>query len=108
MPPKPPAQNGSLCDRVEQHGVEQDLPPCLGLPADDREHRHPDLFVLALHQQRQRPEVGRGPEEHDEEQQQRGAAHRPGHGGPRDQRGDGAGGAPDHDVLRVRRFNQTV
>ena len=42
---------GQLGDRVEQDRIQQDLPSGLVLAADDRHHRHADLFVLVLHQQ---------------------------------------------------------
>ena len=86
--------------REEEDRVEDDLEAGLVLAADDGHHRDAGLRVLVLHEQRQRPEVGRRPEEHDREQQDRRPADGPAHGGPADERRHRARRAADHDVLR--------
>src|SRR5436190_801251 len=55
--PQPAGAEGQLGDRPEQDAVEQDLPARLGLAAHDGQHGHADALVLALHEQRERPEV---------------------------------------------------
>ena len=66
-----------------------------------RHHRHVCLGVLPLLDQGQRPEVWRCPVEDDGEQVQRREVQGAGHAGPAHQRGERAGGAADHDVLRA-------
>ena len=53
--PKPAGAERQLRDRVQQDGVEQDLPARLVLAAHDGQHRHADARVLVLHQQRRAP-----------------------------------------------------
>src|SRR6476659_9586636 len=65
---------GQLGHRIEQDRVEEDLATRLVLAADDRHHRHAGPRVLVLHQQRESPEMGWGPEEDDREEEEGGAA----------------------------------
>ena len=73
MHPEAARAEGQLAHRVEQHRVEQDLAARLGLAAHHRQHRHADLRVLVLHEQAERPEVRRRPEEDDREEVERGS-----------------------------------
>ena len=97
-----PQQERHGGDRDHDERVEQDLLHGLALAAHDRQHRDPRLRVVALDQERQRPEVRRRPEEDDQEERDRRQSQVPGRGRPADQRRDRAGGPADDDVLRRR------
>ena len=84
----------------EQQRVEQDLPCARLRAAHGRQHRHAGARVVLVEQQRQRPEVGRSPEEHDREQRDGRRTDRAVDCGPGDERRHGAGRSADDDVLR--------
>ena len=88
----------------EDERVGDDLAPGRGLALDHRQHRHPGAGVVVLDQQREGPEVRRGPEEDDPEREQRLGRQRAGRRGPADQRRHRACGAADDDVLRGQRL----
>src|SRR6266511_1772581 len=78
-------------DRGHRHSdegdrVPQDLARRLSRAAHDRQHRDPSGLVVLSDQERQRPEVGWGPEEDDQEEPQRRQREIPGNGGPADER----------------------
>ena len=75
-------------------------------PVGYRQHGQAGGGVVLRPIERERPEVGRGPDEDDEEQQPGFAGSLVGHGGPTQHRRHGAGGAADHDVLRRVRFEE--
>ena len=67
---------------------------------DHWQHRHPCPLVIARCIERQCPEVRRGPEKHDGEQQQRHDVQPAGDCSPADHRRECPGSAADNDVLR--------
>ena len=65
--PKRPVAQGRTVSAVRRGRVGEDLAPRRRLAGDDRQHRHAGAGVVVLDQERQGPEVGRGPDEDDRE-----------------------------------------
>ena len=100
--PERPDHPGHERQRHQHNRIREYLPRGRARAADHRHHRDPCRGVLALEQQRERPEVRRRPQQHDHEQVDRAHPEVAVGRGPARQRRDRAGGAPDHDVLRRR------
>ena len=98
-----PAHRGDRDQRQGRHhgvpAIDHDLASHHHVLGHDGEHRHPGGFVLLLEAHRQRPVVRGGPEEDDQEQDQRRPRQGVGDGGPADEHRHTAGNTAPHDVL---------
>ena len=63
--------------RGHRQAVEEDLAARVLDPRDHRQHRDPGGGIIGADEQRQRPEMRRGPQEDDREQEQRQSADLP-------------------------------
>ncbi len=84
----------------EQDRVQQDVQARELDAVGHRQHRDAGARVIVAPRDGERPEVRRGPDEDDQEQQQRMRVDAAGDCGPAEHRRRGAGGTADHDVLR--------
>ena len=90
--------------RHQRHRIEKHLALGFADAGDHRQHRHAGGLVIAFPKQRQRPRMGRRPQEDDGEQDHRAQADVAGGGGPADHRRQCPRGAADDDVLRRAPF----
>src|ERR1043166_9850970 len=88
--------------REKDECVPEHLSLGLSLAPDERCHGNAGLAIVALLEERERPEVGRRPVKDDQEEIDRGEVDLPSHRGPAHERRKGAGRSADHDVLRRR------
>ena len=86
--------------RDQKHAVGENLPRCCGAPANDGQHRHARTGVVVGASERQRPEVRWGPQEDDQEQDERLEPDGSGSRRPANHRWKSAGSATDDNVLR--------
>src|SRR5439155_13251221 len=59
------------CQRQQARSVGEDVPRGRLVAAHDRQHRHAGALVIVADEERERPEMGRRPEEDDREEQPR-------------------------------------
>ena len=94
-----PGDDRSDADRDQERGVAEDLVARRPLAANHWQHRHARLRVVIGDQQRQGPEVRRGPEEDNQEKDHRRPRQLAGHRRPADERREAARSTTPHDVL---------